>query len=208
MNHTKRFTYRNTFCFADVVWLIGLFITTQYAQVATADTQAANSQSYSLWSTFGKLNKSDNRPVELGIKFRPDVDGSVSAVRFFRAVPINSGYSVHIWSATGELLGTGVAIEGQQPTPGWQTVQVYPPVALKTGVTYVASYYASSGQYSISQYFFTNTTVTNGPLHILGDGVDGGNGVFVYGEGGGFPTQSYNASNYWVDVVFTPTTLP
>jgi hypothetical protein len=188
--------------------LIGLFITTQYAQVATADTQAANSQSYSFWGTFGKLNKSDNQPVELGIKFRPDVDGSVSAVRFFRAVPINSGYSVHIWSATGELLGTGVAIEGQQPTPGWQTVQVYPPVALKTGVTYVASYYASSGQYSISQDFFTNTTVTNGPLHKLGDGVDGGNGVFVYGEGGGFPTQSYNASNYWVDVVFTPTTLP
>jgi hypothetical protein len=75
-------------------------------------------------------------------------------------------------------------------------------------VTYVASYYASSGQYSISQDFFTNTTVTNGPLHKLGDGVDGGNGVFVYGEGGGFPTQSYNASNYWVDVVFTPTTLP
>jgi hypothetical protein len=29
----------------------------------------------------------------------------------------------------------------------------------------------------------------------------GGNGVYVYGSGG-FPTISYNANNYWVDVVF------
>jgi hypothetical protein len=35
--------------------------------------------------------------------------------------------------------------------------------------------------------------------------VDGSNGVYLYTPTGGFPSQSFNASNYWVDVVFTTT---
>jgi len=35
----------------------------------------------------------------------------------------------------------------------------------------------------------------------LRSGVDGGNGVYKYGTSG-FPTSSYNGSNYWVDVLF------
>ncbi len=208
MKHAKWLIHRSTLGLTGVVLLAGLLPTSPYAQVTVADTQAADTQSYSLWGAVGKVEESDTQPVELGVKFRTDVDGSVSAVRFFRAVPIDSGYTVHVWSETGELLGKGAAFEGQQPTPGWQTIQVYPPVAVKAGVTYVASYYASKGQYSVSEGFFSNITVTNGPLHALGDGVDGGNGVYVYGQGGGFPTQSHNASNYWVDVLFTPANLP
>jgi hypothetical protein len=41
----------------------------------------------------------------------------------------------------------------------------------------------------------------NGPLHALANGVDGGNGVYLYGAAA-FPTQTYRASNYWVDVLF------
>jgi hypothetical protein len=37
----------------------------------------------------------------------------------------------------------------------------------------------------------------------LRDGVDGGNGVYVAGPAGVFPTESYVASNYWVDVAFS-----
>ena len=32
----------------------------------------------------------------------------------------------------------------------------------------------------------------------------GGNGVYAYGTGSIFPTNSFNASNYWVDVVLNP----
>ena len=35
-----------------------------------------------------------------------------------------------------------------------------------------------------------------------GDGVDGPNGVYRYGAGGVFPTDTYQSTNYWVDVVF------
>ena len=38
----------------------------------------------------------------------------------------------------------------------------------------------------------------------LADGIEGPNGVFRYG--GGFPTSGSAASNYWVDVAFTPGT--
>ena len=48
--------------------------------------------------------------------------------------------------------------------------------------------------------------MSSGSLHALPDGVSGGNGVFLYG--GGFPTGSFNATNYWVDVVFTNFVAP
>ena len=44
----------------------------------------------------------------------------------------------------------------------------------------------------------------NSPLTALQDGVDGGNGVYRYGSGGGFPNSTYNSTNYWVDLVFSP----
>ncbi len=206
MRYAKWLSHRTTMSVVGI-FLLAL-LPTDPIPLASADTPAVNTQSYSLWGTVGKVEESDTQPVELGVKFRSDVDGKVSAVRFYRAVPIASGYSVHVWSATGELLGKGVAIEGQQPTPGWQTIQVYPPVPITAGRTYIASYYASEGQYSVAENFFTNTTTTNGPLRALSDGVDGGNGVYVYGEGGGFPNQTHHASNYWVDIIFAPTTLP
>src|SRR5262249_6943376 len=47
------------------------------------------------------------------------------------------------------------------------------------------------------------TGVTNGPLHALANSEDpGGNGVYGYGSTSGFPSQTFNANNYWVDVVF------
>src|SRR3989442_1119612 len=52
--------------------------------------------------------------------------------------------------------------------------------------------------------------VDNAPLHALATGVDGVNGVYVYGASA-FPTQTFNAANYWVDVVFNtgaPDTTP
>src|SRR5262249_31096067 len=42
------------------------------------------------------------------------------------------------------------------------------------------------------------------PLHALKDGVDGSNGVYVYGSGGVFPNLAFSATNYWVDVVLAP----
>ena len=42
------------------------------------------------------------------------------------------------------------------------------------------------------------SAVTNGPLTALANG-----GVYAYGSSSTFPSNSFNASNYWVDVVYT-----
>jgi hypothetical protein len=52
----------------------------------------------------------------------------------------------------------------------------------------------------------------NPPLYALQDGVAGGNAVYTYSPTSAFPNQTYNSSNYWVDVVFAtdngPDTTP
>jgi hypothetical protein len=68
----------------------------------------------------------------------------------------------------------------------------------------VVSYYAPNGHYAADAGFFATTGVDRPPLHALRDGVDGPNGVYRYGTGGGFPTDTFESSNYWVDLTFTP----
>ena len=84
---------------------------------------------------------------------------------------------------------------------GWQQVSLATPVAIAANTTYVASYYTASGFYSSTRPYFT-TSVYTPPLRALADGDGGGNGVYRYGTGGGFPTSTFNSTNYWVDVIF------
>ena len=87
---------------------------------------------------------------------------------------------------------------------GWQQANFATPVAVSANTTYIASYYAPNGRYTADEGFFANSGVANSPLTALQDGAEGGNGVYRYGAGGGFPASSYQATNYWVDLVFSP----
>ena len=84
---------------------------------------------------------------------------------------------------------------------GWQEALFSSPVAVEAGTTYVVSYHAPNGGYAYEVAGFASE-VANGPLRALSSGSSGGNGVYVYGAGG-FPTGSWNATNYFVDAVFT-----
>jgi hypothetical protein len=66
---------------------------------------------------------------------------------------------------------------------------------------YVASYYTSVSHFSIDSNAFATAGVDNPPLQALANGVSGGNGVYMYNSTSAFPSDTYNASNYWVDVV-------
>lgn len=146
----------------------------------------------------------DTSSVELGVKFTSDVAGTISAIRFYRAIPESAGFRVSLWSASGSLLRQANAVEVPFPTPGWQTIDLFPPVAIEPGITYVASYFALHGGYSY-QHQGLATPVSSGSLTALGDGTFGGNGVYRYAPSSTFPDSSYLASNYFVDVVFTAT---
>ena len=87
---------------------------------------------------------------------------------------------------------------------GWQQADFSSPIAVTAGTTYVASYFAPNGGYSVNSAYFANAGVTNGPLTApQSSTVAGGNGVYGYGGSPAFPSSSFNATNYWVDVVFT-----
>src|SRR5207237_9206801 len=53
-----------------------------------------------------------------------------------------------------------------------------------------------------------STGVENGPLHALSDAIAGGNGVYRYSAATAFPSQTFQAGNYWVDVVYAVTLGP
>lgn len=164
-------------------------------------TSGSPAPSISIWNstaTPGTVNDGDSNATEVGTKFRSDVAGQVTAVRFYKGSR-NAGTHVgHLWTKSGALLAT-VTFTNETGS-GWQQANLSNPVSIQANSTYVVSYYAPSGHYSSDESFF-RSAVNNSTLHALQDGADGGNGVYVYGRSG-FPNQSWNASNYWVDVAF------
>src|SRR6185295_9026827 len=85
---------------------------------------------------------------------------------------------------------------------GWQTLTFPSPVTIAANTTYVASYHTDTGNYAVDGQYFT-ASVDNAPVHFPADGAYGANGVYAYGGGSIFPNQSWQSTNYWVDVVFS-----
>jgi hypothetical protein len=140
--------------------------------------------------------------VELGVKFQSDVNGSITGIRFYKA-STNSGTHVgNLWTSTGTLLAT--ATFTNETASGWQQVNFSTPVAISANTVYVASYHTSVGHYSADENYFASQGVDNWPLQALANGVSGPNGVYAYGSTSKFPNQTYESTNYWVDVVFQP----
>jgi hypothetical protein len=77
-------------------------------------------------------------------------------------------------------------------------------VPITAGTIYIVSYHTTVGGYAADGGYFASEFVS-GPLHALSDSVAGGNGVFAYGTSLIFPAGSFNATNYWVDVMFSAT---
>jgi hypothetical protein len=143
----------------------------------------------------------DGQPIEIGVKFRSDIDGYITALRFYKGGRAGK-HTGNLWSAGGKNLA-GAVFAGETAS-GWQQVTLAAPVRITADTTYVASYFSESGDYAATPGLFVSSGVDSPPLHALAAGVDGGNGVFKYGTSG-FPTETFNGANYWVDVVFHTT---
>jgi PKD repeat protein len=158
----------------------------------------------SLWSGSAVPNvvaDADTTAVELGVKFKSDGAGYITGIRFYKGSTNTGTHTGSLWSASGTLLAR--ATFTGETASGWQTVTFSAPVAIVANAVYVASYHTNVGHYAGDNGYFSTTGVDNAPLHALQDGVSGGNGVYAYGSTSAFPTSTWNASNYWVDVVFT-----
>ena len=163
----------------------------------------------SLWdgaATPQTTAETDSAPVELGVRFRADVAGQVTGLRFYKG-PQNTGtHTGSLWTAGGQLLGRVTFAD--ETASGWQQADFAAPVPLAAGADYVASYHAPQGRYSQDAGYFAAAGVDRPPLHAPRDGESGSNGLYAYGPAPAFPTQTFEAANYWVDVVFTTDPSP
>ena len=134
------------------------------------------------------------------MKFQSDVAGTITGISFYKGSQNTGTHDAHLWTASGTLLAS--ATFTNETNSGWQTVALDNPVQIDAGTTYVVSYH-TDGNYSATGDFFASS-LTNGHLTGLSDALAGGNGLYAYGDSGLFPSNSYNKSNYYVDVVFRP----
>ncbi len=161
----------------------------------------------SIWEGTGTPavpDANDDQPIEVGVKFQADVDGYITGLRFYKGGQNTGTHVGHLWDSAGNQLAA--ATFTGETASGWQQVALDQPVAITAGTPYVASYHSSGGGYAYTERGF-DTAVVNAPLRALANGEDGPNGVYKYGASG-FPTSTYNSSNYWVDVVFATTVGP
>ncbi len=156
------------------------------------------------FATPGTIDGGDPSPIEVGMKFRSDVNGLVHGVRFFKAAANTGTHTGSLWSAAGSRLAEVTFTD--ESASGWQTARFDEPVEVTAGTTYVASYFAPAGHYSVDGGAFA-TSVSNPPLFALATDTSQ-NGVFAYGAPGRFPTSTFSAANYWVDVLFEPAPAP
>lgn len=143
-----------------------------------------------------------DNPVEVGVRFRSDVAGVITGLRFYKA-PANTGAHVgSLWSSTGSLLAS--ATFSAETASGWQEVLFSTPVPIQAGASYLASYHTNTGHYAADVGYFATSSWDNGVLHAPASIVSSPNGVYRYGANSVFPTDTWSAANYWVDVVFEP----
>jgi hypothetical protein len=136
--------------------------------------------------------------VEVGVKFKlatppAGSDYWLDRVVFYRAPQAamveNRAY---LYDASGALLAQGLT-EGEGGQSGVVGVLLGSGVKLRSGVTYTVSYMAANGHYAEEPHGF-DAARTVGPITFAKNA-----GVYRYG--GGFPTASWQGTNYYVSPV-------
>jgi hypothetical protein len=143
----------------------------------------------------------DNAAVELGLRFSVSVAGFVNGVRFYKGASNTGVHTGTLWDSNGNVLAT--APFANETASGWQNVLFPAPVSITPGIQYTISYHTNVGFYSADAGYFA-LPVTSGPITA-----PQGAGVFTYGSGPTqfsttYPVSSFNNSNYWVDLLFSP----
>ncbi len=188
--------------------LWGNAMTSPYSwSFTTANTPPSFTCPCSLWNgaaTPANPNVADTKSVEVGVRFQSAVAGYVTGVSFYKGAKNTGTHTGSLWTASGSLLATGT-FTGESAS-GWQTLTFASPVAISANTPYIASYHAPGGYYASNGAYFTSA-IASYPLTALQSVSGAGNGLYLYESNSNLaPSNSYNATNYWVDVNFTTTT--
>ena len=148
------------------------------------------------------LSSDDTGQVNLGVQFVASSGGAITGIKFYK------GHGRHrhpcglaldpAWDAAGDARRSPT-----RPRPAGRR-SISNPVEITAGTTYVASYH-SNGHYAVDKQLFRLPPVTNGLLTAPGTST----AFSAYRTRPTlFPTGTYHAGNYWVDVLFISGSQP
>ncbi len=143
----------------------------------------------------------DSSGVTLGVKFSSSTDGFITGIRFYKG---NGNTGTHVgtlYSADGTALANVTFTN--ETASGWQTANFSSAVPVTAGTSYVAAYTAPNGHYAADSRYFGEVSHKTAVLTAPGGPSAQDNGV--WGNPGSFPTNSYQSTNYYVDVVWSAT---
>jgi hypothetical protein len=138
----------------------------------------------------------DRLSVELGTVFSVAQPGAVTALRFYKTSANTGTHTGTLWGANGARLARAT-FTGETAT-GWQTARLSAPVTLDPGRSYTVSYHAPVGRYAVQERAFADGATLGNPV------IRATAGVYRYGAVPAFPRSTWNASAYYVDVLFAP----
>ena len=145
------------------------------------------------------LNATDgtgsNGDYELGMEFQSAKAGTISSIRYYKAASETGTHVGRIWSSNGTLLASVTFTN--ETASGWQEQALATPLTIAANTKYIVSVNANTHYVATSNGLAS--TLTNGDISAV---ADGSNGVFNETPSA-FPTQSWNNTNYFRDIVFT-----
>jgi Domain of unknown function (DUF4082) len=186
-------------------------------QSATITTNSEPTYDTVFGSTAPEDTDPDNTIAQTyGQNFTTSVDGTINAVRIYRAADTASSsgnLEVYLWKTADAYeedgntynypLSVGIVPAGDQQT-GWIDVQLLSPITVTAGVEYTAGYYSPNGQEMYTPEEFSSS-VSSGDGDIT-YGANSGTYVWSSSHNGtvNWPTNTYNESWYGIDVDFLP----
>lgn len=142
--------------------------------------------------------------IEVGLKFKTTLDGYISGVRFFKTSNMGGAHTASLWDTYGQRIAQ--IPFGAETETGWQEVN-FTPVPVTANTIYTASVFMANGQYNATGGYFNNDIITEYltvPRQGTASDAQGNAAQGMYNASGSsvYPTSSFNATNYWVDVSF------
>src|ERR1041385_9000674 len=174
-----------------IAFLILVLVLCSHSAIAATETLLTT-------QTPALLNVTDGSSAnyELGVKFITAAAGQINAIRFWKASKEMGTHIGRVWSLSGQILAS--VTFASETASGWQQQALPTPLTVTANTTYVVT--VNTGQtFYVDTIGGLTTKISSAHLST----VTGSNGV--YGPTGRFPTTTYKSSNYFRDVVFTPT---
>lgn len=171
------------------------------------------------------LDINNGSPIVTGVRFTVATTTPITGIALWVPQTNTGTYTAALYQSTADddPLGTGTGTElrtaavaaSTLTAGGWDFIPItsYTP---STGVVYTAAVHSSSGRIVATGAGLV-TAITGGGVTLLADGADPNppglgslrNGAFLEAASVGYPTQSFNSSDYFLDVILgnAPITL-